>query len=79
MFLNLANPVFRNAKFSRKFASGVVVVIFARFLFQVNFGSTWIQEVVILNCLILIGIFIVLWVFKSKNGEFSYVKDGVSS
>ena len=78
-FLNFANPAFRNAKFNRKFALGVVAVSLARFLFQINSGSTWIQEVIILNCLILIGISIVLWVFKSKNSEFSSIKDGVHS
>jgi hypothetical protein len=79
IFLNLANPVFCNANFNRKFALSVVFVNSARLLFQIKFGSTWIQEVIILNCLILVGVSIMLWVFMSKRNESSFDNGGVSS
>lgn len=78
VFLNLAHAVFRNSNFIRKYALSVAVVSFARLLFQVYFGSAWIQEVVILNCLILVGVSIVLWIFKTKSVGVGSIKDGVS-
>jgi hypothetical protein len=79
IFLNMANPAFRSANFNSKFALTILLVNFARLYFQVKFGSTWIQEVIILNCLILVGVSLVFWVFMRKKNEFSFDKRGIKA
>lgn len=71
IYLNLTNSVFRCANFSKKFALTISLVIFARFVFNLKFGSSWIQEVIILNCLILVGVSLVLRTSISKEGVLS--------
>jgi hypothetical protein len=54
--------------FVRQFLVTLVLVCAFRLLFQVLFGSSWLQEIIILNTLVFVGIGVVFAVIHQGNG-----------
>lgn len=46
----------------------LVIVCVSRYLFQIYFGSSWLQEIIILNTLVFVGIGVILAAFYQQEG-----------
>jgi hypothetical protein len=76
LFLILANSVSHIKGFSQRFIVSAVLVSCVRFAVQFEIGSSWFQEVIILNCLVFAGIIIVLRAAVTKEKEFTLGRGG---
>jgi hypothetical protein len=75
-YLTLTNSVNDIKGFGQRFIVSAVLVSFVRSAIQFEIGSSWIQEVIILNCLVFAGILIVLQAAVTKEKEFALGQGG---